>query len=162
VAEGTVYSVTSKEKLMTTSQTTKAPPASLTGDAMQAARYYLGNRRALLIVALLAIAGGAALNWSWLVAAGIAPVLLTALPCLVMCGLGLCMHKMSGGSCTSLPAQVQNAEPTAQPFSSTQPPAPAVGLLAGVSSCCGTVAGAKPAAEPQKSQILDERRIPHA
>ena len=149
---------------MTTSQTTKAPPASLTGDAMQAARYYLGNRRALLIVALLAIAGGAALNWSWLVAAGIAPVLLTALPCLVICGLGLCMHKMSGGSCASQPGQVQNAEQTAQPFSSAQPPAaaPPAGLLAGVSSCCGTAAGAKPAAEPQKSQILDERRIPHA
>src|SRR5258707_9380628 len=115
-AEGAVYSMTSKEKLMTTSQTTRAPATSLTGDAMQAARYYLGNRRALLIVALLAIAGGAALNWSWLVAAGIAPVLLTALPCLVICGFGLCMHKMSGGLCASQLARSQKAEPTAPPF----------------------------------------------
>jgi hypothetical protein len=39
---------------------------------------------------------GAVLNWSWLVAVGIAPLLLTALPCIAMCGLGLCMNRMKG------------------------------------------------------------------
>lgn len=57
------------------------------------------GRRGLLILAVLALAGGMALNWSWLVAAGIAPILIAALPCLVMCGLGLCMNKMTGGTC---------------------------------------------------------------
>ena len=42
-----------------------------------------------------------AFNWSWLAAAGIAPLLLTALPCVAMCALGLCMNKVTGGSCKS-------------------------------------------------------------
>jgi hypothetical protein len=44
---------------------------------------------------------GAVLNWSWLVAVGIAPLLLTALPCIAMCGLGLCMNRMTGRSCST-------------------------------------------------------------
>ena len=54
-------------------------------------RYYLGNRWALLALGAGVLFAGSALNWSWLVAAGIAPILLSTLPCLVMCGLGLCM-----------------------------------------------------------------------
>ena len=54
-------------------------------------RYYLGNRWALLVLGAGVLLTGIALNWGWLVAAGIAPILLSTLPCLVMCGLGLCM-----------------------------------------------------------------------
>jgi hypothetical protein len=86
---------------MTTSDTTKTTDASLARDLLHAARYYLSGRRGLLILAVVALIGGAALNWGWLVAVGIAPVLLTVLPCLVMCGLGLCMNKLIGGSNTS-------------------------------------------------------------
>jgi len=45
------------------------------------------------------VLGGAAATggWGWLVAAGIAPVLLSVLPCLVMCGLGLCMMRRGSG-----------------------------------------------------------------
>lgn len=71
-----------------------------------AVRYYLGNRRALIALALAAAVAGLILNWSWLVALGVAPILLTALPCLAMCALGLCMHKMSGQSCS------KEAQPT--------------------------------------------------
>jgi hypothetical protein len=35
---------------------------------------------------------------SWLVAAGIARVLLTLAPCAIICALGLCSMKMMGGS----------------------------------------------------------------
>lgn len=61
-----------------------------------ALRYYLGSRRALLVLGIVALVGGLALNWKWLVAVGAAPIILSVLPCLVMCALGLCMHKMSG------------------------------------------------------------------
>src|SRR5437660_6369965 len=64
-----------------------------------AARHYFGARRTLAVLAIIAVAAGIALNWSWLATAGIAPILLTLLPCLVMCGAGLCMSKMMGGSC---------------------------------------------------------------
>ena len=55
--------------------------------------------RPVLLVAILivaALAGVAALNWRWLVVVGAAPVLVSTLPCLLMCGLGLCMHKFAG------------------------------------------------------------------
>jgi hypothetical protein len=66
---------------------------------------YLGGRRALVILAIIGLLAGAALNWSWLVAAGIAPILLSVLPCLVMCGLGLCMNRLIGRSCGAASSQ---------------------------------------------------------
>lgn len=56
--------------------------------------------RKILLAALAAVAlGGAAAagGWGWLVAAGIAPVLLSVLPCLAMCGFGLCMSRKANG-----------------------------------------------------------------
>jgi hypothetical protein len=75
--------------------------ASLTRDIVRACRYYLCGWRGAL--AAIALATGLALNWSWLVAAGTAPAILIALPCLVMCGADLCMNKMigAGHSCGS-------------------------------------------------------------
>lgn len=57
----------------------------------------LGHRRTLLIVAGLMIVATGALNWGWLVAIGVAPLILSVLHCAVMCGL-LCM-KGAAGSC---------------------------------------------------------------
>jgi hypothetical protein len=53
-----------------------------------------GPRKWWLFAALaLAVAGGLTFGWETLVVMGIAPILLSLLPCLVMCGLGLCMMK---------------------------------------------------------------------
>jgi hypothetical protein len=98
---------------MTNSDSTKTTAPSLAGDLLHMARYYLLSRTGFVVLALAAIGAGLALNWSWLVAAGIAPVLLTTLPCLVMCGLGLCMNKMVGGSCA--PISSQSAPSAAEP-----------------------------------------------
>jgi hypothetical protein len=65
--------------------------ASLGRDVLKAVRYYLGNRWVILaLVSLAAITAMLFGGWGWLVAAGLAPVILSALPCLVMCGLGVC------------------------------------------------------------------------
>jgi len=56
------------------------------------------GRRGLIVLGVLVIAAGLALNWSWLVAIGAAPLLLTALPCVAMCALGLCMMPKDGKS----------------------------------------------------------------
>jgi hypothetical protein len=56
---------------------------------------WLRDRRGLVVLATLVLGLGLALNWSWLVAAGVAPLLLSALPCVVMCVLGLCMNRMT-------------------------------------------------------------------
>lgn len=58
-------------------------------------RHWRANPR-LLIAAASALALGiaaAAGGWGCLVAIGAAPVLLSVLPCLLMCGLGLCMSR---------------------------------------------------------------------
>lgn len=49
-----------------------------------------GRWGVILGASALAI-GGAALGWPWLVAIGVAPILLSILPCAVMCALGICM-----------------------------------------------------------------------
>jgi hypothetical protein len=82
---------------------------SLTREWLQVARYYLGRPRMLVVGGGVAIVAGMVLNWSWLVASGVLPILLTALPCAVMCGLGLCAHKMFGNSSCSTDAQQGNA-----------------------------------------------------
>jgi hypothetical protein len=60
-------------------------------------RTRLGTR-GLVILGAAVIAVGLALNWSWLVAIGVAPLLLTALPCVAMCALGVCMMPKHGKS----------------------------------------------------------------
>ena len=83
---------------MTNVPSTDTSDRSLARDILDAARYYLGDRRTLFVLAVVLIVGGIALNWGWLVAAGLAPILIALLPCAVMCALGLCMHKMAGGA----------------------------------------------------------------
>ena len=78
-----------------------ATKPSLAQDWLSALRYWLRGRNGVIAMIVLTVVIGAALNWSWLVAVGVAPLLLTVLPCAVMCGLGLCMNKMTGSSCST-------------------------------------------------------------
>jgi len=84
---------------------------SLTTDAVNLGRYYLwrafswarpllGSRRGLIFLAIALLGVGAALNWSWLVAIGVAPILVALAPCAVMCAVGLCAMR-GGKSCSS-------------------------------------------------------------
>jgi len=86
---------------MTTTQLPTIIESSPTRSLGQAARRYLTGRRGLIVLAAVALAAGMAFNWSWLVAAGIAPLLITALPCVAMCALGLCMNRMAGRKCST-------------------------------------------------------------
>lgn len=112
---------------MTSPHPTDSSETTPTQDLLYAARYYLAGRRGLIVLATAAIVVGLALNWSWLVAAGIAPLLLAVLPCLAMCALGLCMHRAGGKSC-STSAESAKAEQTA-----VTPDVPPVPRLAGKS-----------------------------
>ena len=58
------------------------------------------GRRGWLVLAAAALGAGGALNWGWLTAIGLAPILIAVAPCAVMCGLGLCM---AGGDKTCAP-----------------------------------------------------------
>ncbi|RTM10910.1 MAG: hypothetical protein EKK31_01575 [Hyphomicrobiales bacterium] len=79
------------------SQARQASPRS----AFQTFVRTLGGTRGLIAVGAAIAVAGIALNWSWLVAVGIAPVLLSLLPCAAMCALGLCMNRMTGRSCST-------------------------------------------------------------
>src|SRR3546814_9870836 len=81
---------------MTTPRSRETTATSLSQDLLYMTRYYLGGRRGLLILAGLVLAAGLVLNWSWLVAVGIAPILIAVLPCVAMCALGLCMSRAGG------------------------------------------------------------------
>ena len=84
---------------------------SLPQDLIHAIRYYLGGRRGLILLIAAALGIGAALNWSWLIAIGVAPLILAVAPCAIMCGLGLCMNKAMGRSCAAKPEALDQSEP---------------------------------------------------
>lgn len=86
---------------MTTPRSRETTQTSLSQDLLYMIRYYLGGRRGPLILAGLALTAGLVLNWSWLVAIGIAPILIAVLPCIAMCALGLCMSRAGGKSCST-------------------------------------------------------------
>jgi hypothetical protein len=143
---------------MTTSESTKAVSA-LPGDLTSTIRRHLGNRRLLLAVAILALVAGAALNWGWLVALGIAPVLLSLLPCAVMCALGMGCMKMMGGSGKKQPGQ--SGGPTEPPESPTAPGIATMNrpALLGSSCCHGDVGETRPA-QVKQAQLSDEGKAP--
>ena len=70
---------------------TAASELTLTQEWMAILRYWLRPPWGYIVAGTVLVAGGLALGWGWLVAAGLLPVLLSVLPCLAMCALGLCM-----------------------------------------------------------------------
>ena len=70
-------------------------------------RSWMRDRR-IVAAAGLAVAGsGLMLGWDWLTAVGVAPLIVSAAPCPLMCFLGLCMmgrgHQANSGSLAAPP-----------------------------------------------------------
>ncbi|HEX9583488.1 MAG TPA: hypothetical protein VGB36_03185 [Gammaproteobacteria bacterium] len=86
---------------MSESNTTPAEETSLGQDILALLKHWLRGRRGLIVMAVAVLAAGTYFGWGWLVAAGIAPILLALAPCAAMCALGLCMNRGSGNSCSS-------------------------------------------------------------
>ncbi len=53
----------------------------------------LRRRGPLLVVGIAALGAGMALNWGWLTAVGVAPIILALAPCALMCAVGICCSK---------------------------------------------------------------------
>ncbi|HZF36892.1 MAG TPA: hypothetical protein VE914_24080 [Candidatus Angelobacter sp.] len=106
----------------TPSQAPQADDSPLGRDIFAAVKYgiyrlrtRLGTR-GLVILGAAVIAVGLALNWSWLIAIGVAPLLLTVLPCVAMCALGVCMMPKGEKSSGNQPASDDvHQETTAAP-----------------------------------------------
>ena len=86
---------------MKTTERTGPDEQPLSQDILYAVRYYLGGRTGLLVLIGAVLAAGLALNWSWLLAIGVAPLLLALAPCAIMGALGLCGARTTGQSCGS-------------------------------------------------------------
>jgi len=90
--------------MQTTATNTPSPSSSAgcCGAASSSGRWFANRKILLTAVVVVALGGAAAFgSWGWLVAAGLAPLLLSVLPCLVMCGLGLCMMRKGAGGGTA-------------------------------------------------------------
>lgn len=72
---------------------------------------WLHGRRALILAAVAAAGGGLWFGWPWLVAAGIAPILLSLAPCAAMCAVGLCTMK----SCSKTGSATTDTAPVSKP-----------------------------------------------
>ena len=75
-------------------------------------RSWIGDRRVLAVAGLVVIGIGLALGWNWLAAVGIAPLIVAAAPCLIMCALGLCMMGKSQKAYSSQPTPGAGEPPT--------------------------------------------------
>jgi hypothetical protein len=144
---------------MTAPQSTTTTEPSLGRDVLNAARYYLGNRWVLLALGSVAVIAGLSFGgWGLLVAAGLAPVILSMLPCLVMCGLGVCVMCRSGK--TQSTASLDAADST------TSSSAPGVARMerpiAGGSCGCHEQAAEVPPPQVKQLQPTEERRGSHA
>ncbi|MEY9717818.1 hypothetical protein ABIA22_000308 [Sinorhizobium fredii] len=98
---------------------------------------WLRGRRGLIVLGALVLSLGLAFNWNWLVAAGVAPLLLSVLPCLAMCALGLCMNRMTGS----------RNEASSTDHSGTEA---ATGSLETPTSCCSSERSARTTATDER------------
>jgi hypothetical protein len=137
---------------MTVVKPTKTAEVPLSRLGLNLVRYYLGNRWALLVLGAGVLFAGIALNWSWLMAAGIAPILLSTLPCLVMCGLGLCMLCRSSEKQTAARDAADVATSSA-PLAVAKMDNPA----AGAATCCHEHVNETEAPQVKELESISER-----
>jgi hypothetical protein len=73
------------------------------------------NRWALTLAGLTLAGSGLTLGWSWLTAIGVAPLIVAAAPCLVMCAVGACvMCRSNPGANTSSAAPTETSPPVSE------------------------------------------------
>jgi hypothetical protein len=110
---------------------TAAPAgSSLLRDWLNALRYWLGGRTGVIVSLGLLAAIGIGLGWSWLVAVGVAPLLVAVLPCAAMCALGLCASRLGGRGCSS-EAKTPSPEPQVGIQASMRAPGQELGAARG-------------------------------
>src|SRR6266852_2723372 len=90
----------------------KPPSGDPTHNRAGSLRYWIGDRRVLAVSGLSVAGTGVSLGWSWLTAVGIAPLNVSAAPCLIMCALGVCMMGRNQQACSSRPAARVDEPPT--------------------------------------------------
>jgi hypothetical protein len=98
--------------MMQSIEIAKPPSGSPTHDRTGVFRSWIGDCRVLAVAGLAVSATGLALGWDRLTAVGIAPLIVSAVPCLIMCALGLCIMGSNHQSCSSQPKPEAGEPPT--------------------------------------------------
>ena len=80
---------------------------------MDRVRNVMLSRRGWVVVLTVLAVAGVVFGWHWLVALGLASIVLSVVPCLIMCALGLCASRMLGRSRCEKPLQSAEATDTA-------------------------------------------------
>lgn len=143
---------------MTAPQSTTTAEGSLGRDVLYAVRYYLGNRWTLLALAALAVILGLSFGgWGWLVAAGLAPIILSTLPCLIMCAFGVCMM-CRGEKKTTASGDAAGSATSSAALGVAKMDQPTTGG----SSCCGGRADEPQSPQVKQLQSTNERKDSHA
>ncbi|MEO6782656.1 MAG: hypothetical protein ABI407_14990 [Bradyrhizobium sp.] len=146
--------------IMTTPQSATAAERPLGRDLLGAARYYLGNRWGLLGLGSVAVTAGLSFGgWGWLVAAGLAPVILSTLPCLVMCGLGVCVACRSVGKQPNQTGDATNVAMSSAAFETVKKDNDSP---AGAANCCQRNAGQTKSPQVASLASHEERNDSHA
>ncbi|HEX9571955.1 MAG TPA: hypothetical protein VF969_06825 [Burkholderiales bacterium] len=102
---------------------------SATGEAsarkFSRAEWWMPTKRwALIGLAVGGAIGGLALGWDWVVAAGLAPLVVSVLPCIAMCALGMCAMR-GQKSCHGESTTPRNGN-AGQSAQATEPPRPEI------------------------------------
>ena len=66
-------------------------PASAMQPTAGALRSWISDWWVLGVAGLAVTGTGLGLGWNWLTAVGIAPIIVSTAPCLIMCAFGVCM-----------------------------------------------------------------------
>jgi hypothetical protein len=103
-----------EEEYVTTPRFSIRAATSIGYDLFDSAWPYLVGRGGMLVLGIVAMLVAIAFSWSWLTAVRIAPILLATLPCLAMCGLGLCMNRLLCRAGGVDPSPQATTEPTPQ------------------------------------------------
>ncbi len=82
---------------------------------------WLNPRNLLIGVAVAGGTGALVLGWDWLVAAGVASIIIAVAPCLVMCALGLCMSRQGKSDQTAAGTLPATPGPDVQRAVKTEP-----------------------------------------
>ena len=105
---------------------TRNPEAAQSDSAattVQRIRSWALSPQGLTITGIAAVVVGFTLSWSWVVALGLAPLILALGPCLVMCALGLCMNMRNNADTLSENTNSgAEARPQSAPSSVVQSP----------------------------------------
>ena len=75
-------------------------------------RTWISDWRVLGVAGLAVTGAGLGLGWNWLTAIGIAPIIVSTAPCLIMCALGVCMMGKSRQALSGQPSAAPIEPPT--------------------------------------------------